>query len=85
MLKPIFVVYFQIIYIDSSYFASSLKSFQDTIDNLNKKVEILSKDNEKLKIVNQELEKHQKLFEILFENADEVTKKKYNDLMEKNK
>ena len=75
-------IYFQIIYMDSSYFASSLKSFQDTIDNLNKKVEILSKDNEKLKIVNQ---KHEKLFEILFENADEVTKKKYNDLMEKNK
>ena len=49
---------------------------------MNKKVEILSKDNEKLKIVNQ---KHEKLFEILFENADEVTKKKYNDLMEKNK
>ena len=48
-------IYFQIIYMDSSYFAESLKTFQDKIDNINEKYKEIKNKNDILKIQNEKV------------------------------
>ena len=73
-------VYFQVIYIDSSYFAESLKSFQDNLDNLNEEIKFLKNDNKELK---RNYEEIQEKYEIIEGDNKEINKN-YEDMKTKN-
>jgi len=95
-------IYFQVIYMDSSYFANSLKKFEDEIDilkyninDINNKYEAANRNYEvtkgkldeitqKYDGVNDSLRKHEKIFQLLYENMDEKTKKLYMEIKNEN-
>ena len=73
-------IYLQIIYMDSSYFAESLKSFEDKIDNMEYRI------NELKLNLTEEKNKRKNLEEIILlmsKNMDEDMKKKINEIIKK--
>ena len=85
-LKYLHKVYFQIIYIDSSYFAETLKSFQDKIDFLefevketNDKYDAIKRENEAIKLDNKDIkEKYDAI-----KSQNETIKSDNKDIKEK--
>ena len=73
-------IYLQIIYMDSSYFAESLKSFEDKIDNMEYRI------NELKLNLTEEKNKRKNLEDIILlmsKNMDEDMKKKINEIIKK--
>jgi hypothetical protein len=77
-------IYFQVIYMDAGYFASSLKKFEDEIDILKYQLNDINKNyqeiNKKYEGVQEILKKQEKMFQLLYEGMDEQTKKLYNEI-----
>ena len=69
-------IYFQVIYMDAGYFASSLKKFEDEIDILKYQLNDINKKYEEINKKYEEINKNYQEFNKKYESVLEILKNK---------